>query len=195
MKSKALNAAAGLILLAGVFGSASSWATVITFGGLPDGQLGTYIEGGFKITSSGSFGSYLGNYDNSGVGDLTSNTTGSTYISLTRDGGGTFSLIEFDFARRRGQGSGFGNTILQASLFNGGSTIGTSTFTTPGAGWVTAGVGTNVVDEVRFTAGPTGTAFMIDDIRVAAAVSEPGTVALLALGLLGAGCARKRRIH
>lgn len=50
-----------------------------------------------------------------------------------------------------------------------------------------------VFDEIRITSGGPGGVFQIDNLQLSSAVPEPGTLALLVLGLAGLAATRRRR--
>ncbi|MES2263882.1 MAG: PEP-CTERM sorting domain-containing protein [Pseudomonadota bacterium] len=194
MKFKSKFAAAVLSL----FVAASAGATVLTFdplsGTYGDGfPLGanmsttidslSYKESGFVMTlwtPNAYNGAHIGDASAPNATynwhDGSDNGTGA-YITLSKEGGGLFSLINFDY--EAGDQLSVSATGYATQLFNASGN---------------ASVNFNNVSEVRFYSDGNN---YLDNIEIGsgnAVVPEPGTIAILltGLGLIGAMARRKQ---
>ena len=156
-------------------------------------QTGDYVEDGFRISVLD------GHYDT-----FFTSATGSTYMNidtvsdfsfgptstvrLTVDGGGLFNLISlFNVDALSGAG-GLDGTLTSS---NGGSAALTAQGT-----WNFLGPLWTNVSWIDFSVGPDeGPSLWAgwDDIYVEFSVPEPGTLALLGIGLFGMGMASRKR--
>ena len=146
-------------------------------------NVATYTESGFAL--SGPAASFL-TIDNSLLGGI----DGTTPFSLRRVGGGAFSLASFDYAFfDLGFGAGPG-TLSVTGLFNGVQ-VAAQTFALGSLASASFGAAFANLTGVDFS-GTTG--FTLDNLNVqAAAVPEPSTVVLTALGLIGVAFGARRR--
>jgi hypothetical protein len=125
---------------------------------------------------------FSGNY-------LATGGTGS-YISISKAGGDDFYRVEF------AAGSGYSSLNGYWQTYNDGLRTGAGNFSAP-RGAVLGLADLTGFDEVRYFAFSTAnkqsgfSAPALDNVRVG--VPEPGTLALLGLGLFGVSLGRKRR--
>jgi hypothetical protein len=177
--------------------AASASAATITFNALPGGNgtpLTTYDEAGFTVANSA--GQFFG-------GTLFGNPTPSIFagpqfgpatnaITITRTGGGAFTLDEFDIASNNGASEyTILGTLAGATVLN---LVGTQPQISP-FGFVQFNVGSALLDTVTLTFTARGTSMNIDNIDVTPGqvqVPEPMSAALLGAGLLGLGLMRRR---
>ena len=200
-----------LALLVVLLSPMAANADVIQFEGIaPDGfelrwdnaGISTYTEAGFDITTNDNFQAFFesGTYGANGLsgasGDALFYQNVTTLFTITETGGGLFGLASLDAG---GLFSGSGSVQVTGYL-SGGGTVQTlldlvnfsvtagvlPTFTFDGA-WndLTA------VDLLRTS----GNFIAFDNITLTRSVSvpEPGTLALLGIGLFGMGLSRRRR--
>lgn len=181
----------------GLVGAAS--ASTMTFEGVaPPGDftipVTPYTEGGFTLTDSSAV--FNGIFDSAfGVNSNSSDVfgwcagCGPVTITLTKDGGGAFDFASFDTAILD---TAFGaNEIDVIGYLSGG---GTSTVTvTQTNTWTTHFIGFIDVTSVDFAFGANHSDLFdhaMDNLTMN--VPEPASIALLGLGLVGVGLARRR---
>ena len=146
-----------------------------------DGTNLTYVQAGFQVTlnapnaAPGAANIGTGTFEPQTYNwlDGIDNGTG-TFLTLTRVGGGKFSLNSFDYYVDATDVVADGNLV--------GSIQGADT-------WSTALTG---VTELRLTSGPFGFS-QFDNFDVQAAVPLPGTLALMLGGLAAGALARRRK--
>ncbi|MGO4379038.1 PEP-CTERM sorting domain-containing protein [Pseudoduganella sp. RAF53_2] len=179
-----------------VFGlAASAQAGVLTFDdiGTPGGITGLgsgFVEQGFRFSANSDVVdvSPAGSWSN-GVGDGHSGHFAalndfSGDMDMTKVGGGTFSAQSLWL--NGWQGAAFTSHVQ--GLLNG-VVVGdvAVTYSNP---WQLVNLGFTGIDTLRVSGG----IFLVDDITVnAAAVPEPGSLALVGLGLAGAAALRRRK--
>ena len=171
-------------------------AVIIDFEGvIPAGSSRTgdpifpYTEDGFRLSdvdsgvSNALFGPTYGVNDNGTdiLGWLVRRA-----FSIASIAADPFDLLSLDLATLSGEAS---TTYTITGLLAGGGSIGTAINATNV--WTTFNLGWTNLTSVVIRAGATNGA--IDNINVVAHVPEPGTLALLGLGMFGIGLARRRR--
>jgi hypothetical protein len=194
MKNLVFSAAlAGALLSAG-----AAQAAVITFAGLPGSNgsafSGPYVEDGFSIvkTAGDVFeGHSFGNPAPSlVVGSVFEGGTGGA-LSLTKVGGGAFTLTSFDFTSFGGVGSWSIAGSLNGSgvyALNGGGNFG--------AAWQTIAGNAAGVDTLVFSLNAEGTSLNLDNIALGdvGRVPEPASWAMMIIGFGLVGAASRRRM-
>lgn len=188
--TRSMAATAAALMLAGTASTAQ--AAVLTFDGVgyygygqgPSGGLSTdaagitYLESGFQLRFEAGPGAHIGDgnytpdsFDWHDGGD----NVGGSYVSLTRQGGGTFDFAGFSYVAPF--------TSLAVTVDGG------PTFFVFGSG--STGASFNGISELRFS-GPGS--YSIDNISATAvggAVPEPSAWALLILGFGATGAAMR----
>lgn len=149
-----------------------------------DTNVATYTEAGFTI--SGQAASFLLNGDAPGPQVLLGGSD-PTPFSLMQVGGGLFSLFSLAFGAFD---DGVAGTLtIRGSLSGGGTLSEMVSFSSSSSTNLMFGAEWAQLSEVSFS----GTAlFSLDNIN-AAAVPEPGTLALSSLALLGLGLRRRQQ--
>ncbi|RZL39590.1 MAG: PEP-CTERM sorting domain-containing protein [Rubrivivax sp.] len=185
MKIKLIAAAALLGLGVGIAGAAQ--AAPVRFDN-PDpisidaSNVASYVEGGFSL--SGQAADFLLLDDGFGNGFLVGGFLGAGPLTLRPASGGTFGLGSLDFGY-----FDLGDTpgeLAITGVLNGQAvamqtlTLGAATTAQFGSEWLG-------LSEVRFSA---TSGFQLDNIS---AVPEPGSAALLAVGLGGLMLSRRRQ--
>lgn len=196
---------AALVLAGSAYSTAvSALPVTMTFEGAPNVIPSTpYSESGFTLTDSNPF-SADGIFNAAGTSPFPANTNGtqifgwcalcdpSQTITLARTGGGAFDFNSFDTAvLELGNGN---NEIDVVGHFLGGGSITTSVTQTQT--WATVVLNYLNVTSVDFLFGANHVNFpdhAIDNLVMDARVPEPGSLALLALGVVGAGATSRRR--
>lgn len=185
-------------------------ATVIQFEGIaPPGfettwlnaGISTYTEAGFDITTNDTSqaffesGTYGGNGLSGASGDALFFQNSTTLFTLDESGGGLFGLTSLDAGglfsgsgtvQVTGYLSGGGTVQSILNLVNVSGTAGVLPTFTFGAAWNNL----TAFDLLRTN----GNFIAFDNITLTTTVPEPGTLALLGLGLFGMGLARRRKV-
>ena len=164
----------------------------------------TYTESGFQLLFGGGAGyAYWcsGNAAYAGSGAMFNNAINNSLTTLSRIGGGTFTLSSIDLANLFTPGSAGsvvftgdlqgGGTVTAAEIWLGAEVAPTFSSDQFGSAW------TNLLD-VRFTEPATEPQFQFDNIVlnnvVATVTPEPATMSMMAMGLVGiAGVGLRRR--
>jgi hypothetical protein len=146
------------------------------------GNVATYIEGGFSL--SGQAADFLLLDDGTGNGWLVGGFLGAGPLTLRPVAGGTFGLASLDF--------GFfdlGDTPGQLAITGllNGQAVAMQTLALGATSTAQFGNQWRSLSEVTFTA---TSGFQLDNIT---AVPEPGSVALLVVGLGGLVLSRRRQ--
>jgi len=147
----------------------------------------TTSDGGLDFAFSGSGLAYIfdGSSPNSnGTPNLVMGFTPSDSITITKTGGGLFDLSSIDMAI-----SWYGVSNTETILVNGNSLAITDAL-------ATYSLGLMGISSVTITGLPSGTGYWLADNIVydVGSVPEPGSLALLALGLAGMGVGRRRKL-
>ncbi len=197
MKASTLIRAAALLALAAA-GTVQAQQAVIDFDALAAPGLGAtflpaYSEDGFNLsTNFGFFGSVHANsFLYAGSAGLANTALATT--SLTRAGGGVFSLNSIELADLVSLGSSAYNVTFLGHLQGGGTVSETFSVSTANIFSPHTFTGFNNLLSVTWKEGLTKV-HQFDNINVTA-VPEPGTYAMLlaGLGLLGFMGRRKRQ--
>ena len=195
------NAFVSLIVI--FFTSLSASATVITFDGMGvnvdkpvivDGFTFDYLdENGWCICDTGSSSAQISN----GTDQILIRDTSDrdSTISMTIDGVAEFSLTSFLGADGL---LGIGGRTIEVTGFYGigGSVVESfSTIANTQSSYLLSGAFTGLVSVNFYSFGDRGDGLALDNITVNEDVRlpEPASLALLGLGLMGLGIARKRR--
>lgn len=213
MKKIKLLAAAVLIGIASIFGSSAS-ATVLDFNAFsPSVNFNSISEDGFNIVGSGTGLHFVSSGGSSfcspGCPENGTNhllTQGSVLFTISAQDSSTFTFVGFDGAESF---LGLTNVWADSIKVTGSRSDATTVvqvfdldFINDGDGPLndfqtfTANGFTNVVSIVFEAVGQGSNDFSLDNITlsVASPVPEPGALALLGVGLLGLGVARRRRV-
>ena len=162
-----------------------------------------YSEDGFVLTSSrepeaieGIFGSddFEANTNGSAIFGWCTGCEGEQTISLTMEGGGVFDFLGFDAAILFGEPDTIGGLEIIGHL-DGGGLIGTMVDIT--FDWATFELGWTGLTQVDFISVFDGEELnyfdpAVDNLVMNVSVPEPGTLALLGLGLIGLAARRRR---
>jgi len=188
----------------GLAAAAPATAQTVTFDGQASAgfiaQYGpTYQEGGLRFTTAqgsafGLFSWGLGQSSNADADGATiALTTANDWLTITRTGGGAFSLASIDLAD--GFNSGTASTVPYLLVTGAGTTSGSFTLDRA-KGLQTFLLGLDGVLSFALQAKPSGT-FQLDNVVYstgAAAVPEPAAWAMLIAGCgLAGGALRTRR--
>ena len=199
------------VALAFLAGSGTARATLIDFEdvAVPTGSF-SFVEPvdstGFRFAAPQPFTGAENDFD--GAFNGTTHYFTYEHVTMTRIGGGTFSLLSFDAGEDFDFGFGrHAPTLSLTGFLSGGGSL-TQSFAIDGLYDGTGGI----ADFQQFILGPgwtdlisvefVGTGvppspdeqnnnFVLDNLAVA--TPEPGTLALLGLGLAGLGFTRRRR--
>lgn len=168
----------GVIILIAILStfSASAFATPITidFTGVNDHYANPYTEDGFDVFRDTYNHWHIHDHYN-GTGALFAHSGAD--LSIKKSDGGTFDFSSFDLWN---SSSAFTVTSNLGDIFNSTTTVaGTYSF-----GWE----GVTQINIIH-----NGSVYLDDIVLNATKVSEPATLALFGLGLLGAGLNRKRK--
>ena len=163
-----------------------------------------YAEDGFLLTSSRSADAEIEGIFGKDADEANTNGTAvfgwcsiceaePQVISLTRDGGGAFDFLSFDAATLF-VGAISSGAVEIVGYLDGGGTVETMIETT--ADWMTFELGWSGLVQVDFTSlfdieTEEGEDPGIDNLVMYVSVPEPGTLALLGLGLLGMAARRQ----
>jgi hypothetical protein len=181
---KATFAIAGAAL-AGLLGMGASQATTVTFDDLsaPTGVLSSFSDMGLDFTNNGT---YMLVWDGSSPNSNGTNNnifagfSSSDYETITKTGGGTFTLDSIDLAI-----SWYDSNPTETITINGSPLTITQTLTT----YTLNLVG---VTAVNISGVPSDSGYWTADNIVYNAVPEPSTWAMIMLGFAGLGFAGYR---
>ncbi|MCH8895261.1 MAG: PEP-CTERM sorting domain-containing protein [Proteobacteria bacterium] len=192
-----------LAMLCMFFASASQ-ATIIDFESVTTDEFTVTIvaEGYDWVFSAGGW--FIGPHDTAFCADCTSNGTSNLVaaggltnanVIMTRSGGAAFDIFSLDAATANS--TEVGNELLIEGIFSGGGTI-SATFGIDGTFDFYALTGFVDLVSVTFSSVLLGSynfgGFSIDNLNDSpTTVPEPGTLALLGIGLFGMGWARRRK--
>jgi PEP-CTERM motif len=161
-----------------------------------------YIESGFELTFTGggdTYGAWCSSSPNYPGSPDIGIASGGEQATLTKVGGGTFSLQSIDLATLFGGGAG-GSVFFTGDLSGGGTVTASGTFDAASGPptFSTFNFDDSWTDlaDVYFVQGPAENenTFQFDNVVLDSPVPEPGSMALLATGLVGmAGAGLRRR--
>lgn len=113
-------------------------------------------------------------------------------VTMTDTGGGVFSLGSLEAATGEGAFSGVSSLLIEGSLFGGGTVSQTLGITSSWSSYTLIGFAN--LTQVVFSNADAGAGLSLDNLNTdTATVPEPGTLALLAIGLFGMRLARRRK--
>ncbi|MEO1201165.1 MAG: PEP-CTERM sorting domain-containing protein [Pseudomonadota bacterium] len=150
---------------------------------------GTYSEDGFTISAPTLFYARQGDVRYAGSAGAHARTVNGVIEMILSAGGSAFSVASIDLSILNG--NGVSPDVTFEGTLAGGGTV-SQTFSVDTFGFVTKTLsGFNNITSLTWRQGPNDfNAHQFDNIVVR--VAEPGTLALLGLGLFGLAAARRR---
>lgn len=196
------------LTIVGLVAASPAGAQTITFNG--NACVGntvfpgaTYIESGFQFAFAGpqpaiASAAWCSDYEAyAGSAAIFNNFNAST-TTLSRVGGGTFSLSSIDLASIQFEGSS-GSVQFTGNLFGGGTVTSTKSWSAAGAGasptFSTSAFDASWTNLSSVVFEQSVHAFQFDNVVLSSStttVPEPSTVALMTAGLLALGVATRR---